>query len=83
MIYIGFAIRNPFTRRFAIVKSWVFNVTKNKTIEAGINKTDSVIGGSFSVTGFKQDHKGFGFDVELFGYQFDFMFYDNRHHTEY
>jgi len=79
MIYIGFVLRNPFTQRFNIVKDWVINVSKNFTIEVGIYKTNAIIGGSFGITGLKQDHRGFNFDLELLGYQLDFIFYDNRH----
>jgi hypothetical protein len=83
MIYLGFAIRNPFSRRFKPLKTWVFSLTKNKTIEAGLYKTSTIIGGSVGITSFAQDHKGFSFDIELLGYQFDCMFYDNRHHEDY
>ena len=85
MIYIGFVIRNPFSQNsqnFRLIKDKVITVSKNKTIEVGIYKTNAIIGGSFGITGFKQDHAGFSFDIELFGYQLDFIFYDNRHYGE-
>lgn len=83
MIYFGFAIRNPFSRRHEILKDWVFKVSKNKSIEVGLYKNNSIIGGSFGITGMQQDHKGFHFDIELLGYQIDFIFYDNRHYEDY
>lgn len=82
MIYIGFAIRNPFTQRHQQVKDWVISVSQHKTIELGIYRNNAIIGGSFSITGFKQDHAGFSFDIELLGYNLDFTFYDNRHYEE-
>lgn len=49
----------------------------------GIYKNNTIIGGAFSITGMQQDHKGFAFDLQLLGYEFDFNFYDNRHHEDY
>lgn len=82
MIYIGFAIRNPFQQLHRMVKDWVIPVTKNKTIEVGLYRTNAIVGGSFGITGFKQDHVGFNFDIDLLGYTLDFIFYDNRHYDE-
>jgi hypothetical protein len=82
MIYIGFAIRNPFKRLHKQIKDWIIPVTKNKTIEIGIYRNTNIIEGSFSVTGFKQDHAGFSFDIGFLTWQLDFMFYDNRHYNE-
>ena len=82
MIYIGFAIRNPFTQTFRLLKEWIITVSKNKTVEIGVYRNNSIIGASFSITGFKQDHSGFSFDIELFGCHLDFVFYDNRHYNE-
>ena len=82
MIYIGFAIRNPFQQLHRMLKDWVIPVSKNKTIEIGFYRNNAIIGGSFGITGFKQDHAGFNFDIELLGYNLDFIFYDNRHYNE-
>jgi hypothetical protein len=82
MIYIGFAIRNPFQQLHRMIKDWVIPVSKNKTIEIGLYRNNSIIGGSFGITGFKQDHAGFNFDIDLLGYNLDFIFYDNRHYDE-
>lgn len=79
MIYIGFALRNPFKHRHEGVKSWTVAVTRNKTIEFGIYRNNSIIGGSFKITGLREDHAGFGFDLELLSWNLDFIFYDNRH----
>lgn len=82
MIFIGFALRNPFRQRHEHVRNWVWPVTKNKTIEFGVYRNNSIIGGSFGITGFRQNHAGFHFDLELLGWNLDFIFYDNRHYDE-
>lgn len=79
MIYLGFALRNPFSQRFDVIKEFNLSVTQNKTLEIGFYKGNTIIGFGFNVTGFKQDHKGFDLDLELLGYNFTVMFYDNRH----
>ncbi len=82
MLYLGFAVRNPFSRRHEILRDYVFSITKNKTIELGFYKNNSIIGASFGITGYMRDHRGFHFDIELLGYQLDFIFYDNRHYGD-
>lgn len=79
MIYIGFALCNPFSRRFYSVADKVIVISKNKTIEVELFKSNTIVGGSLRVTAPKEDHAGFSFDVELFGYSLFFTFYDNRH----
>lgn len=79
MIYLSFSLRNPWwARKHACLKDFVIEVNKNKTIELGFYKNDSIIGGGFSFT-VKQSHAGFTWDLELLGYLIDFVFYDNRH----
>jgi hypothetical protein len=80
MIFIGFALRNPWSQRFSIIFDKAFAISKNKSIEISLYKNNCIIEGSFSITGFKQDHAGFSFDLGLFGYNLDFIFYDNRHY---
>lgn len=82
MIYIGFALRNPWLQRHQTIASRVISVTKNKTIEIGLYKNNCIFECSFGITGFKHDHAGFSFDIGLLGYDFDFIFYDNRHYNE-
>lgn len=82
MLYIGFALRNPFSRRHQIVLDKTISVSKNKSIEIGLYKNNNIFEFGFGITGFKQDHAGFHFDVGLLGYNVDFIFYDNRHHDE-
>lgn len=82
MLYIGFVIRNPWSKRFVPVGVKSYSVTKNKSIELGFYKTSGLLGFSFNIDSFHFDHAGFSFDLELFGYQFDFEFYDNRHYED-
>ena len=80
MIFIGFALRNPWSQSFDIVFYKAFAISKNKSIEISLYKNNCIVEGSFGITGFKQDHAGFSFDLGLFGYDLDFIFYDNRHY---
>lgn len=83
MIYLGFALRNPFSQRHQALWTKDIPVCKNKSIDMGLYKNNSIIGFSFNITGMQQDHKGFSFNLELLGYNFDFTFYDHRHHEDY
>lgn len=82
MFYIGFSIRNPWSQKFTVVKNWTIPVSVNKTIEMGIYRNNSVVGCSLNITGFRHDHAGFSFDLELLGWNFNVEFYDRRHHDE-
>ena len=82
MLYIGFVIRNPFSRRHEMVTTKTVQVSKNKSFEVGIYRNNSIVGGSVGITGFKQNHAGFSFDIELLGWDLDFTFYDHRHYDE-
>lgn len=80
MIYIGFALRNPWSqRRHEIVVDKIINISKNKSAEVALYRNNGIFEFSFNVTGFKDNHTGFSFDVGLFGYDLEFIFYDNRH----
>ena len=82
MLYIGFAIRNPWSRRFEQTKELAFRVSKHKTLEIGLYKDNSIVGASLGITAGKRDHTGFNFDVQLFGRSLDVQFYDDRHYYE-
>ena len=79
MIYLSFSFTNPFSNRFSAVyektgKTW----NPHKFWDLSICKTSSIIGFTFDYT-MRQDHAGFGFDIELFGWNIDYRFYDSRH----
>lgn len=82
MIYISFALRNPWLNRHENIVNKTIEVTKNKTIEVGLYRNTCIFEFAFGITSFKQDHAGFNFDIGFFGYWFDFTFYDNRHYDE-
>lgn len=82
MIFLGLALRNPWINRYQLVAERVIAVSKNKTVEMCLYQTSCIFECSFGITGFKQDHAGFSFDIGLLGHTFDFNFYDNRHHSE-
>lgn len=82
MFYIGFAIRNPWSDRWSIVKNWTVPVSVNKTVEIGIYRNNSIVGGSVNVKSFRQDHAGVSIDLELLSWNFNFEFYDRRQHNE-
>lgn len=83
MIYIGFVLRNPFIQLHSLVREWIHPVTKNTTAEIGLYRTNGIVGFGFSITGFQQDHRGVGFDLDLLGWNLDFTWYDNRHSGDY
>lgn len=80
MIYIAFAIRNPWLNRHETIVSKEIAVTENKTIEVALHRNTCLFEFSFGISSFKQDHAGFNFDIGFFGYYFVFYFYDNRHY---
>jgi hypothetical protein len=79
MINLSFTLSNPFSSRYSSVydtsgKTWM----PHKFWEFGIYKNSAIIGFSFDLT-MRQDHAGFGFSFELFGWRVDYRFYDSRH----
>ncbi len=79
MIYLSFSLSNPFSNRFSVVyeksgKTW----NPHKFWDLTITKNSAIIGFSIDFT-MRQDHAGFGFDFELFGWNIDYRFYDARH----
>jgi hypothetical protein len=82
MIYIAFALRNPWLNRHETIVNKEIAVTKNKTIEVALYRNTCLFEFGFGISSFKQDHAGFNFNIGFFGYDFDFNFYDNRHYDE-
>jgi hypothetical protein len=79
MIYLSFSLANPFSNRFSVVyeksgKTW----NPHKFWDLTICKNSAIIGFCFDFT-MRQDPAGFGFDIELFGWNIDYRFYDSRH----
>ena len=82
MIYIGFALRNPWARRFELVFDKSYPVTQNKTFEVALYRNTCIVEFGFTITSFKQDHSGIRFDIGIAGYNIEFSFSDNRHYDQ-
>lgn len=79
MIYFNFNIRNPFTRRFDIVKSYNgSSILKYKHWEFNIYKTSDIIGINLEIT-HRCDHAGISLQISLLGYNIEYHLYDIRH----
>ena len=79
MIYLSFTLSNPFSKRFSVVyektgKTW----NPHKFWDLTISKNSAIIGFSIDYT-IRQDHAGFGFDIDFLGWNIDYRFYDSRH----
>ena len=79
MIYFGFNITNPLSKKFENLWSRTYDTPfKNKSIELEVIKDVSIASLSFKLAT-RTDHSGLYMDLGLLGYNFSFNFYDNRH----
>lgn len=79
MIYFGFNITNPWSRRFENVWNNVYEVfSHSKYIELDVYKDNTIVSFSFRLTT-RQDHAGLMIDAGLLGYTVSFQYYDIRH----
>ena len=80
MIHFSFNIRNPWNKKWSdnVWSTFYELPIKHKYIELEVYKDATLITVStdFSI---RRDHAGFDFELGLFGYNFHFNFYDNRH----
>lgn len=79
MINLSFVITNPFSTRFSSVycksgKTWI----PHKFWEFDVYKCNTIIR-FFLYFKIRQDHAGFGMELGVFGLDFEFRVYDNRH----
>ena len=79
MIYLSFVITNPFSPSFSKVyetsgKTWM----PHRFWEFGVYKTNAIIRCIIDFT-IRQDHAGFGMELDLFGWGVEFRVYDSRH----
>jgi hypothetical protein len=79
LIFLSFALINPFSTRFSSVycKSGK-TLMPHKFWEFGIYKTNAIIRCILEFTT-RQDHAGFGVELDLLGWGIEFKVYDNRH----
>ena len=79
MIYFGFNITNPFSKRWTNVWNKVYPTPHpSKYIELEVFKDSTIISFSFKLAT-RTDHAGLTVDVGMLGYSFLFQFYDIRH----
>lgn len=79
MISFHFNIRNPYIKRFEIVKCWYGKTLfPNKFWELQVDKTSDILSFDVRFTT-RQDHAGLYFELGLFGFEVIFNFYDHRH----
>lgn len=78
MIHIQLNIRNPHSSIFKNIKTWVFDLSKNKALEIEVLKTTDIINVLLSWS-YRQSHAGLELEIGLLTYTFRIMYYDKRH----
>lgn len=79
MITAQFNIKNPFSNKWTVIKSWAGSMPfKNKFWDAQFNRTSDIFGFEFRYTT-KQSHAGLLVSISLIGFELMYNFYDNRH----
>jgi len=79
MIYFGFNIANPFSRRWKNMWCKAYDTPfKHKYIELEMFKDSTIVSFSFKLST-RQDHAGMMIELGAVGYSFLFNLYDNRH----
>ena len=79
MIYFGFNITNPWSKRWNNVWNKVYTTPHpSKYIELEVFKDNTIVSFSFRLAT-RTDHAGVNIDAGLLGYTFNFNFYDIRH----
>lgn len=79
MINLNLKIRNPWSRRFSILKTWHGTaILDYKFWEFQANRNSDIIGFEFSIS-LRQDHAGFIVGLSIFSFEILFTLYDVRH----
>lgn len=78
MFELRFNIKNPYSDRFESIVIKHGTVTKNKSWELQISKTNDILGLEVSMTT-RQCHSGLFVSLMLFGYELIFNIHDDRH----
>lgn len=80
MIYLNFAISNPWTKRtFKTLFSRHWALSKNKVIEVDTARCSQLLGAELSVTPVRCDHAGAHASITFLTYTIAVSFYDCRH----
>jgi hypothetical protein len=79
MISFNFNIRNPWSNTFNNLWCRAYDTPfKNKFIELEFTQDFTLVSVMFNWT-VRQSHAGLDLELGLFGYNFHFNFFDNRH----
>lgn len=79
MIYFGFNITNPWSKRWSNVWNKVITTSNpSKCIELELYKDNTIVSVMFRWA-IRQSHAGVTIDVGLLGYSVSFQYYDIRH----
>ncbi len=79
MIHINFTIRNPWSKRFNVIRTFSGKTPwQYKFWEFEILKTSDILSLICNLTT-RESHSGLEFSLSLFGYETRFVFYDCRH----
>lgn len=80
MIYLNFAISNPWSRRtYKTLFSRHWTLGKNKVLEVDVARHSQLIGAELSVTPVRCDHAGAHASITFLTYTIAMSFYDCRH----
>jgi len=78
MINVQIRLCNPWVEKFENLKCKSFQITKNKTLELQMFKTNDII--NFQLTfSHRTDHAGLTVELGLLSYNIMLSFLDNRH----
>lgn len=78
MIHVSFALRWPWSRRFDSGHVWHGKITRHKSWEIQLMKTNTIVECDLAYTT-QQDHGGLRLEFGVLGYTMCFHFYDRRH----
>jgi hypothetical protein len=78
MIYLNLTLRNPWSDRFEMIRSWAGRLSIHKAWEVEIYRSDTLaeIETRFTI---REDHAGVTLGLGLFSYTLRAQFYDTRH----
>jgi len=78
MLHVGFKLYNPFSNRFSTL--WYYNgfITKHKSFEIQLVKTNYIFEVAVDATT-QKDHAGVNLDLSLLGYSLNLNVHDIRH----
>ena len=79
MIQINLAVRNPWSRRYRILFCKFFELGRRHMVEFTAYHDNCLFDVGLHVSGFRQDHAGFGMHLGLLGHVIEFDLYNKNH----